>query len=245
MNTIKKIGNLKLAFLFFLVFGSISIVDGGTAINRIIRVIPLAFAIVIILLGFRNKSHKYVIAFLLGHLLSGLFAIKYESPIYRELTIIFGLLGNLALGLSVIPKFNKIKTNWFLGIYFVICLVLAIYTLYGVTEISRVQLANNFHFILMNLGYLSLLFILTSAMLFVHQKPNKISMLLLGFVMVFALSELARGASYYSNTRVEVFFYGCRILYVLSLAILINCCGVLDDFEEREMMIPEVESLKD
>ncbi len=232
MGIIRKKKYRLLFIILFIVFGLVSVYDGGTMTNRGIRLFPNIVALGIILIWFKSKTNRFVIAFLICLLISASFAFFYETAVFRELTLLFNLLGYVLLGFAVIPKFSKIKASWFLGIYFVICLMFWAYTLYQFTEISREQLASNFHYILMNLNNLGLIFMLSSALLFVHQKPSKIAMTFLGFVFVYILSEIARGASYYSPRRVELFFYGCRILYALAMAWVVYCYALMNDLEQ-------------
>jgi uncharacterized membrane protein len=237
MDVIQKKQYGILFIILFMLFGLASIYDGGTMINRGIRLFPNVVALGVLLIWFKPKTNPFILAFLACLLISDCLAFYYEKPILKELTLFFNLLAYILLGFAVIPKFSKIKAGWFLGIYFLICLVFWAYTLFQLIEISRDQIANSSEYILMNLNSLGLIFILSSALLYVHQNPSKIAMTFLGFVFVYILSELARGASYYSPTRIDMFFYGCRILYALAMALAVYSYALMNDSEKEKTTI--------
>lgn len=211
--------------------------------SRGIRLLPIVAALGLIVFRFDIRTHKFVIGFLIFILLSGAAAFFYEKAIFREFTLIFAFIGYILLGFTVIRNLNRLKSGWLLGIYFCATVLLMAYFLYELTEMSRSEYVNHLNYLLLNLSNLGLVFILASALLFVHQNPNKISMLFLGFAIVFILSELMRGASYYYDSRVDLFFYGCRILFVLALAMLVYCCGLVDAAHKNK--VPRSEVIED
>ena len=224
----KNLSNLHIALLFFVVFSLLSILDLGTMGNRVLRVIPNVFALGFVYFAFTPKVHKYPLYFLIALLISAILSFFFENQIFGLLTLVFAFIAYCIVGFAAIKQLSKIKANWFLRIYFIITLIVLGYFLFEVTQIGKDQYSSYLQFILFNINNLALIFMLASALLLVHQNPTQIAMVFLGFVVVLILSEVLRAASYYSPEKVNVFFYGCRVLYVLALALLINCCGLIE-----------------
>ncbi|MEZ4874653.1 MAG: hypothetical protein R2793_04215 [Flavobacteriaceae bacterium] len=155
-------------------------------------------------------------------------ALFFERPIFGILTLFFSGIAYTLAGFSATRQLSKIKASWFLRIYFFITLLVIGYFLFELTQLSKSQYTSYVQFVLFNVVNLALIFMLASALLLVHQNPTQIAMVFLAFVFVFILSEITRAASYYSETRVDLFIYGSKILYVLALALLINCCGLIE-----------------
>ncbi|MCB0456134.1 MAG: hypothetical protein KDC91_00190 [Flavobacteriaceae bacterium] len=207
--------------------------DLGTLANRILWILPNAAAIGIIYFLFTPKIHRFPLLFLWLLLVSSSLALKFEQFIFGVLTLVFSGTAYLVVGFSAIKQLSKIKANWFLGIYFIITLLVLGYFLFELVQISKDQYTGFLQFILFNIANLALIFMLASALLLVHQNPTKIAMVFLGFAFVFILSEIVRAASYYSETRINLFIYGSRVLYVFALALLLNCCQLIEA-EERQ-----------
>ena len=212
--------------LFFIVFFLISIIDAGYMMNRAIRLIPNLAAIIILIYSYKLNSNKYILGFLVLLLLSAIASFDYENMLLRRATIIFSFLAYLVLGFSILPKVGKLKTNWFLSVYFIIALLVAIYLFSQLLDISKAAFEGKIEYMLFMLNSIGFIFVIASAMLYIHHSPNKRAMLFLLIVMVFILSEMTRFALYYSDVYIDFFYYSCRFFYVLGLALVIYYCGL-------------------
>lgn len=206
---------------FFLIMTAISIYDGGTMVNRAIRLVPNLGALIYLIASRNTKSSIFLNLFLICQLLSAVVAFYYEISWLRETMLFLSFASYLLLGFAGLQEINRLKANWFLALYFVIGISITAYLLYELTEFSRQRFEEETVYIFMLVNNLGLLFMLISALLYVNEKPFKPAMIFLGIVVIFILSEITRAASYYSEERIELFFYGCRILYVLSLTFLL------------------------
>ena len=100
--------------------------------------------------------------------------------------------------------------------------------MFKLTQLSIEKYVIFFQNALFYLISMALIFMLAGALLLVHQTPTRPAMFFLGFTLFYIFSEIFRAVSYYSDTKIDFFFYGCRFLYVLSLTLLIYYCGSLE-----------------
>ncbi|MEZ4858312.1 MAG: hypothetical protein R2781_05835 [Flavobacteriaceae bacterium] len=225
---VKKLSNLKVSLLFFILFSIITFFDFGTMVNRTMRLLPNLAAIGILYFAYTPKIHKDSLQFLFFLLASAITAFFYENPIFGILTLVFSTIAYSIVGISAIKQLSKLKASWFLRVYFFITLLVLGYFLFELTQLSKDQYDSYLQFILFNIGNLAIIFMLAGALLLVHQNPNQVAMVFLAFVIILILSEISRAASYYSKTSVALFIYGSKVLYILALTLLINCCGLIE-----------------
>ena len=159
--------------IFFLVMTAVSVYDGGTMINRGIRLIPNVLALVWLLSSKRFRRSIYFILFLSCQLVAAIIAFYYEISWLRETMLILSFASYLMLGFVGLQEIDRIKTNWFLSVFFVLGIAITGYLLFELTAFSKQRFEEEAIFIIMLINNLGLLFMLISALLFVNEKPGQ------------------------------------------------------------------------
>lgn len=231
--------NTKLINLVFIIIFLISIfsIDKGVFVNRILRLVPNIVALGIVLYNFKFNSNKYILGFLIFLLCSSIASIGYENILLKKIAITLGFIAYVALGFFVMFNIKKIKTTWFLNLYFIAVILLTIYLFNQLLSLSHDKLDNQIYILFM-LNIIAYVFAIASAILYIHYSPNRKSMLFLLIVVFFILSEIVRFFLYYNSNQIIYLYYIYRTFYVFGLLFVVWFSGLKEEmnfFYEEEI----------
>jgi len=118
LNALKKLSIQTLSFWFFVLMLFVSMIDGGTYVNRALRLVPNVMALLIIVFLFTSKTHKFPTLFLIFLLLAAVSAFLFERPFFSYATILLGTVAYVFAAFTTIAKLGRIQANWPYGFYF-------------------------------------------------------------------------------------------------------------------------------
>ncbi len=191
-------------------------------IYRGIRALVIFSALVYLLIRKPNVLKPWMAIFLVLYGASSTLTIWYEHEYFATLSMLLNLLAFWAIILMLIPKVNIKKMNRGYTVLFVILILFNAYLLYEFVHMMKDEAFNNYHYLLMMFGAMSLAIAAFFALVFNHLHTSKLSIVFTIFVFLLIFAEIFRGIAYYDFAYGDIAVYIARFLNISSMALFLH-----------------------